>query len=225
MRAWDFFVSTGPVARAVLVLLLACSVGSWAIILKKFLGLRRSKPRDRQVLAFLEKRVPIETLQKDIAWIGECPTTLLVQAIFEKAPSKNLTSIQDVERLNRVISAQIDLEINRQSRYLHILATIGNTAPFVGLFGTVWGIMKSFQEIGRQGTANIAAVAPGIAEALIATATGLAVAIPAVVAYNLFVHEVNQIDVLLRGVADEISNRFERPSVPLPSHSLPRTRG
>ncbi|MBI3802208.1 MAG: MotA/TolQ/ExbB proton channel family protein [Nitrospirae bacterium] len=111
--------------------------------------------------------------------------------------------------LQRTLQSGIQDEMAHQERYLHLLATVGNTAPFVGLFGTVWGIIDSFQEIGRQGNANIASVAPGVSEALIATAAGLFVAIPSVIAYNIFVNKLRKMEVQLEVFASELTSLVE----------------
>lgn len=106
--------------------------------------------------------------------------------------------------VERTLQGAIQDEITHQERHLHVLATIGNTAPFVGLLGTVWGIMGAFEEIGRQGSANIAVVAPGVAEALVNTAAGLFVAIPAAVAYNLYVNHIRKMHVQLDVFSSEV---------------------
>lgn len=106
--------------------------------------------------------------------------------------------------IERTLQGAIQDEITHQERHLHVLATIGNTAPFVGLLGTVWGIMGAFEEIGRQGSANIAVVAPGVAEALVNTAAGLFVAIPAAVAYNLYVNQIRKMHVQLDVFSSEV---------------------
>ncbi len=101
-------------------------------------------------------------------------------------------------QMERLAQSSIQDEIGRQEQLIHLLATIGNIAPFIGLFGTVWGIMNAFQEIGRQGTANIAAVGPGVAEALVTTAAGLLVAIPAVAAYNMFANTLREVELQMQ---------------------------
>ena len=115
--------------------------------------------------------------------------------------------------VERTLQGAIQDEVTYQERYLHLLATIGNTAPFIGLFGTVWGIMGSFQEIGRQGSANIAVVAPGVAEALINTAAGLFVAIPAAVAYNLYISRIRKMHVQLEVFSSEVVTLVEEKMI------------
>jgi len=115
--------------------------------------------------------------------------------------------------IERTLQGAVQDEMTHQERYLHVLATIGNIAPFIGLLGTVWGIMGAFQEIGRQGSANIAVVAPGVAEALINTAAGLFVAIPAAVGYNLFIHKIKNMHVQLEVFSSEVVTLVEEKMI------------
>ena len=121
-----------------------------------------------------------------------------------------------LEAVNRAMRRVASMEIARMERYLPFLATTASSAPFIGLFGTVWGIMTSFQSIGAQGSANLAVVAPGISEALIATAMGLFAAIPAVIGYNFFVNRVKRWAVEMDGFALELLNvvgrSFSKPA-------------
>ena len=121
-----------------------------------------------------------------------------------------------LDAVNRAMRRAMSAEIARMERYLPFLATTASSAPFIGLFGTVWGIMTSFQNIGAQGSANLAVVAPGISEALIATAAGLGAAIPAVMGYNFFVNRVKYWAVEMEGFALELLNVFAR-SLPKPA--------
>jgi biopolymer transport protein TolQ len=114
------------------------------------------------------------------------------------------------ERIDRVMSNTISKELTRMERYMNFLATVGSVAPFVGLFGTVWGIMNSFQAIAVSRDTNLAVVAPGIAEALFATALGLLAAIPAVMAYNKFSTDINRFGIRLEGFTDDLSGILSR---------------
>ena len=115
-----------------------------------------------------------------------------------------------MENVDRAIQGGIMAERQRFERFLPLLATTGSTAPFIGLFGTVWGIMVSFQDIGLKGAANLAVVAPGISEALVATAMGLAAAIPAVVAYNQFANRIRMIESEMNHFSAEFLNLLKR---------------
>ncbi len=115
-----------------------------------------------------------------------------------------------IENVNRSLRRAINSEITRMSQMVPFLATTGNTAPFIGLFGTVWGIMNSFHNIGLRGAANLAVVAPGISEALVATAAGLAAAIPSVIAFNYFFQKISTIESEMQSFASDLLNIIER---------------
>ncbi len=214
----DLVLSAGVVPKTVLIVLLCASVASWAIIGYKTTVFLKAEASNHRFLAFFSKTERLEEVQKEVLKPDAGPMTMMVRSLFEKLDRvvelKNGLSCPedrpiDIKSLERVIQSGIQDEIAHIERYLHFLATVGNTAPFVGLFGTVWGIMDAFQEIGLQGTPNIAVVAPGMAEALIATAAGLLVAIPAVVAYNIFVNKLRKMEVQLQVFAAEIIGLIE----------------
>lgn len=115
-----------------------------------------------------------------------------------------------IDNIKRALRRAINAETTRMTRMVPFLATTGNTTPFIGLFGTVWGIMNSFRGIGLKGSASLAVVAPGISEALIATAAGLAVAIPAVIAFNHFMHKIRIIESELQNFSADFLNIIER---------------
>ena len=119
-------------------------------------------------------------------------------------------SLQSMGSIQRVLRRSIAVEIHRYRQLVPFLATVGNTAPFIGLFGTVWGIMHTFQGIGLSGSASLAVVAPGISEALIATAAGLAAAIPAVMAYNHFTDKIRVLNSELEMFSSDLMNIIER---------------
>jgi len=149
---------------------------------------------------------------------NEGPIAALLSNVIEKATSdesliKPAKSFENsgfpTARLERILRDSLQDEMDYYQRYIHFLATIGNTSPFIGLFGTVVGIINSFRAIGMQEVANIAVVAPGISEALVATAAGLAAAIPAVVAYNLFVNRLDRLEVKLEIFSSELVTLIE----------------
>ncbi len=115
-----------------------------------------------------------------------------------------------IDNISRALGRSMSAEITRLGKYLSFLATTGNTAPFVGLFGTVWGIMTAFREVGLRGSANLATVAPGIAEALVATAAGLAAAIPAVIAYNYYISQLGILETEMRNFSSDLINIIKR---------------
>ena len=210
---FEMVFSAGPMVKFVLVMLLLFSVVSWAIIIYKY---RLFKNIEKETLKFLNlfkkegQNVPLlyETSRRFIY----TPYTKLYKAAYEeyrrlwrhKSLPNSFPNTNSKENIQRVMKKALLGEIYEMERALPFLATTGNTAPFIGLFGTVWGIMNSFQGIGMKGSANLAVVAPGISEALIATAMGLAAAIPAVVAYNFFTSRVNKIVSEAETFSDEI---------------------
>ncbi|MFQ5543354.1 MAG: MotA/TolQ/ExbB proton channel family protein [Nitrospiria bacterium] len=213
------FLSAGIVARLVLGTLLLASIVSWAVILYKWLTLRRVESENRRFLILFSKAEDLEDMQRKALKRNDGPLALLLGAALRKietylssrrvASSGEGISSMKLSIIERTLQGATQEEISYQERYLHLLATIGNTAPFIGLFGTVWGIMGAFQEIGKQGSANIAVVAPGVAEALVNTATGLFVAIPAAVAYNLFIYRIRKMHAQLEVFSSEVVTMVE----------------
>jgi biopolymer transport protein TolQ len=212
--------SAGAVAQLVLATLLIASVISWAIIFQRGTALRRASAQNRKFLLLFSKTGNLGELHVKAQKFREGPMVTLFLACQTKVNPKGAVQIP---RMERIVKSAIQDEIAHQEQQIHLLATIGNTAPFVGLFGTVWGIMGAFQEIGRQGTANIASVGPGVAEALITTAAGLFVAIPAVIAYNIFVNRLREMEGQMELFGAEILTLMEDQSSALTDP--PRGRG
>ena len=192
---WAIFLRADGIVRFVLILLVFMSILSWAIIVDRALLLfRLNRVADRSEAEFHKTRVPrqVELDQQDV------PDHLIFLAEeamreWQKTTSaKTSNNMAALTRVERVLTAEIQRTLSGLERYLSLLATIGATAPFIGLFGTVWGIMNSFQSIAVTRETSLAVVAPGIAEALFATAFGLFVAIPAVVFYNWLSGEVGR---------------------------------
>ena len=195
---WDMIIHSGPLVFSVLVLLVLASVGSWAIIAYKGLLLRKAQS---QSIAFLETFWQSKRLD-EIYGVSEQYQRSPIAQVFragyvelakvkQRAQSKDekgnmRESLDPSDNIERALRRAATAELTHLESLVPFLATTGATAPFVGLFGTVIGIMKAFRDIGNVGSANLATVAPGIAEALIATAAGLFAAIPAVVAFNYF---------------------------------------
>ncbi len=214
----DLIWNAGPVAKFVLVVLALFSVVSWALIVEKWWQFRRVRS---QTLGFLklfrEGRRP-SALQGMAKKFRDSPLAQIYAAAYQEAAEVNdLDDTEEVmgERLNaaqRAMRRTAGLEIAQLERYLPFLATTASATPFIGLFGTVWGVMSAFQGIGSQGSASLAVVAPGISEALIATAAGLAAAIPAVIAYNYFVNRVKHWATEMDGFSLELLNLMSRPA-------------
>ncbi len=210
---------SGWMAKAVLLILLLSSIISWGIIFFKYRVIRHAVSESTKFRSVFRKSTSLSEVSKKAEHYKGSP----LANIFHEA-YQGLTSVvrpkaddtytsdersQIIKRAERVLRSSIQDEASYLERYLVFLATTGNIMPFVGLFGTVLGIISSFQQIGLSGSASIAAVAPGIAEALIATAAGLAAAIPAVVAYNYFLNKIRQVSIDMDSFATEFLSYVE----------------
>ncbi|HZQ69905.1 MAG TPA: MotA/TolQ/ExbB proton channel family protein [Terriglobales bacterium] len=208
----DLVQETGAVAKVVLLLLLAFSVISWAIILSKWNLLRRAKVQSGRFVRAFRKAQRLQ----DVAAVAEQFRPSPLVGIFEGGIEEYKRQVGNSGTLNNPVSVQRAMqiaaseELTRFERNLPWLAITGAVTPFVGLFGTVWGIIDAFHGLGTAGAATLRAVAPGISEALITTAAGLAAAIPAVIAYNLIGSSIR--DFAARGddFALEMLNAVER---------------
>jgi biopolymer transport protein TolQ len=202
------------IVKAVMLGLLACSVWVWAIAIDKiFLFARTRRSMDRFEQAFWSGE-SIEDLYRTLsAKPTHSMAACFVAAMREwkrsfESQARSVAGLQ--MRIDKVMNVSIAREVERLERRLLVLATVGSAGPFVGLFGTVWGIMSSFQSIAASKNTSLAVVAPGIAEALFATAIGLIAAIPATIFYNKFVSEVNRQAQRLEGFADEFAAILSR---------------
>jgi biopolymer transport protein TolQ len=208
------FMQAAWIVKAVMLGLLACSVWVWAIAIDKiFLYARTKRAMDRFEQAFWSGQ-SIEELYRSLsAKPTQSMAACFVAAMREwkrsfESQSRSFAGLQ--MRIDKVMNVSIAREVERLERRLLVLATVGSAGPFVGLFGTVWGIMSSFQSIAASKNTSLAVVAPGIAEALFATAIGLIAAIPATIFYNKFISEVNRQAQRLEGFADEFSAILSR---------------
>jgi len=202
------------VVKAVMLGLIACSVWVWAIAIDKVLLYGRTRrAMDRFEQAFWSG----ESIEELYRALSARPThsmaACFVAAMREwkrsfESQARSIAGLQ--MRIEKVMNVSIAREVERLERRLLVLATVGSAGPFVGLFGTVWGIMSSFQSIAASKNTSLAVVAPGIAEALFATAIGLIAAIPATIFYNKFTAEVNRQALRLEGFADEFSAILSR---------------
>tara|TARA_E500000075_G_scaffold34951_1_gene31358 strand:+ start:458 stop:1162 length:705 start_codon:yes stop_codon:yes gene_type:complete len=191
----SLFFRADLVVKLVILILFAASIFSWTIIIHKIRLFRSLKKISKQFEEEFWSGRTIKEIASTTHHLSESPIKyVFLEAVDEieksnKDTKKNIDSITD--RINRIMEAAIDYQNEKLSLYFSYLATIGATTPFIGLFGTVWGIMNSFQSIAISRNTSLAVVAPGIAEALFATALGLLAAIPAVIAYNIFTSQVN----------------------------------
>ena len=184
---WQLFLRADFVVKAVILLLIASSIFSWALIYDKVRLFRRIDQSTKSFEDKFWKSKSAEAFYKGLPMKSEDPLTIIFKnAMSELIKTKSKSSSIQSARVERVLEVSIDNQLKSVEKNFTYLATIGSTAPFIGLFGTVWGIMNSFQSIAISRNTSLAIVAPGIAEALFATALGLLAAIPAVIAYNKF---------------------------------------
>jgi biopolymer transport protein TolQ len=202
----------GPVTKFVLVILLLLSVVSWAIIFYKWRVLRRAVAENRRFIAFYHKIEDLPDLKRRAEYLFYSPLAgvfLDVYSYVQPYLDAEIDRTLSMRSVQGWLRTAVERQIIHFEEHLTFLATTGNVSPFIGLFGTVLGIMDSFQAIGRLGTASISAVAPGVAEALLATAAGLFAAIPAVVAYNYYVNRVKILVGEMETFSADFINRVE----------------
>ena len=214
---WSMILGAGIMVKFVLIVLLAFSVLSWAIIIYKYRILKKMEKESGAFLEFFWHKKQFATIFAAAANYRFTPLARLFAAGYNELlqvrtqKKENIQfSIGETDSIQRALKKAMSNEISRMEKAVSFLATTGNTAPFIGLFGTVWGIMNSFSGIGAKGSASLAVVAPGISEALIATAIGLTAAIPAVVAYNHFVTRINRMAIEMENFAGDFLNIVER---------------
>ncbi len=215
---WGLVLQADTIVKIVMLILLIASIWSWSIIIektKKFFILKK------QAETFEEAFWSGESLEKLYKEEEENPkhplTTVFVAGMYEwtRASDSNSLSNEKIqaglqERIHQVMNVAVIRELENIEKNIGFLATVGSTAPFIGLFGTVWGIMNSFQSIALSKDTSLAVVAPGIAEALLATALGLVAAIPAVIAYNKLSNNLNTYALRLQNFASEFESLLSR---------------
>jgi len=218
LSIFDLFLQSDSIVKLVMLILVLASFWSWAVIFDKALRLRRLQ---QAAASFEETFWSGGSLDDLYDRVGQRPldpmSAVFAAAMREwrRSASKGLlgtpgmrSSLQ--QRIERVMNVTVGREMDRVERFMNFLATVGSTAPFIGLFGTVWGIMNSFQAIAASKNTSLAVVAPGIAEALFATALGLVAAIPAVVAYNKLSNDFGRYAGRLEAFATEFSAILSR---------------
>jgi|TARA_B110000211_G_scaffold231196_1_gene292347 biopolymer transport protein TolQ len=184
---WQLFIRADFVVKSVIILLLASSIYSWALIFNKYKLFKKINLSTSDFENKFWKARSAENLNSNLPAKTQDPLTQVFKdAMNELVKTKSKSSVVQSARVERILEISTDNQIKVIEKNFTFLATVGSTAPFIGLFGTVWGIMNSFQSIAISRNTSLAIVAPGIAEALFATALGLLAAIPAVVAYNKF---------------------------------------
>jgi biopolymer transport protein TolQ len=207
------FLQADIVVKAVMVGLLLASVWTWAIIVAQWWKMRRIARENERFERDFWKSEDIDRFYEARGREEFPAAKVLAAGISEWRRSTSGKSVDREgtrSRLAVALNAAVAAEVDKVSDRLNILATVGSVAPFVGLFGTVWGIMRSFTDIAAEQSTNLAVVAPGIAEALFATAIGLFAAIPAVIAYNRFGHAANRMEARLSRFADGFHGTLSR---------------
>lgn len=217
------FFNAGLMVKFVMLILAVFSLYSWFVIFQKHMLYRLARKDSEQFLGTFWKCKNLAEAHKYSQSTGNSPEANIFRMGFNelqkisKSKSKKgdedltfETRLAGMENLKRSLRKAENLEISRLNRSLPFLATTGSATPFIGLFGTVWGIMTSFHEIGMRGSASLAVVAPGVSEALVVTAAGLAVAIPAVVFYNYFSNIVNSLESRMHSFSVDFLNLVER---------------
>ena len=224
----DMIFDAGPMVQFVLLMLVCFSVVSWAIIFMKYRMIRRAKKENELFLAAYMRSNKLSTIFPEskkfryatIAEVFRAGYTELSKiagakrdaAVSADAEDEGVFSLElrGMDNIERALNRACDSEMSKLESTLGFLATTGSACPFVGLFGTVWGIMNAFKGIGVRGSATLSVVAPGISEALIATAAGLAAAIPAVIFYNYYLSKIRSIHVETENFSSEFLNIIER---------------
>ncbi|MBV8451375.1 MAG: tonB-system energizer ExbB [Deltaproteobacteria bacterium] len=210
LSPWQMFLSAASVVKGVMALLTFASVLTWTVCLSKSLELARAKRRVRLVIGVLAQAASLDEVTESLP-NGSGPAGGLLAAADDELKMSADLSVEGIKERIAIRLERIEVAARQAiSRGIGLLATIGSVAPFVGLFGTVWGIMDSFIGISKAQTTNLAIVAPGIAEALLATALGLVAAIPAVVIYNAFARSITGYRTLLEDVSAQVLRLVSR---------------
>ena len=201
----QLFLRADFVVKSVIIILIAASIYSWALIFEKQRLFKKIEKSTNNFEEKFWKSKSAENFYNNLSNTNKDPLTNIFQsAMVELIKTKSKSSSVQTARVSRVLEISGDKEINLIEKHFTFLATVGSTAPFIGLFGTVWGIMNSFQSIAISRNTSLAIVAPGIAEALFATALGLLAAVPAVIAYNKFTSDSRKYS----GRIENFSKRF-----------------
>ena len=235
---FDFFSQAGPVAKLILGLLVLLSLLSWAVVIGKLVQLSRADGQSARFLEAFHRSSRFSEVNAQAGKLHASPLVGIFQAGYAEidsqikharemaerpgdrraaaasAPTPSAASVDyritSLPSLERSLARAISVELQGIARWTPLLATTAAAAPFIGLFGTVWGIMVAFRDIGMSGSTSIVAVAPGISEALINTAAGLAAAIPALIAYNYFVNRIRRLKAAMQDFVLEFLNLAER---------------
>lgn len=210
----DLILQSGLVVQMVLLLLIFASILCWAIIISKHRAIRLAKKNNGKFSELFWEGKTLDDISEKLEKFPYSPVASVFKAGYRELRKLNSTEKKggsaEIENIQRALNKTTQTEIALLERHVGWLATTASAAPFIGLFGTVWGIMNSFFQIGATGSANLATVAPGISEALVATAIGLAAAIPAVVGYNYLVQQIRGIGIDMDSFSQDFLNLVQR---------------
>lgn len=222
-NAFDAMLQASPVVQLTLLTLIGMSVICWTVIFLKKKQFEQIQKSNREFLDDFWKTTSLDSIAEKTDSYKNSTVAVVFKAGFqelkriaesglaEKTMNKDKApKLHGIDNLARALQRASDVQISTMEKHLTILATTGSTGPFIGLFGTVWGIMGAFHKIGQTGAASLAVVAPGISEALVATAIGLAAAIPAVVAYNHFIAKLKKEELEIEGFSADFLNITKR---------------
>jgi biopolymer transport protein TolQ len=209
---WDMISQAKALPQIVLLILLMFSLLSWAIIFAKWRSFGRTRNTNHRFLRAFRKAHNLQAVAVAAEQFRPCPLAAIFDFGYEEVMRqvKSKGSVANLAALERTLQLGISEEVAKLERNMSWLATTASVTPFIGLFGTVWGIIDAFQGLGTAGTASLRAVAPGISEALVTTAMGLAAAIPAAIFYNYYGHVIREIGARMEDFAVEFLNASER---------------
>lgn len=217
LSMWDLFFGADWVVQIVLITLVFCSIWSWTIIFAKGSRLRVLKRQTDKFEEAFWSGISLNQLFESVSKRALTPMTAVFSAAMKewhhksgRDSGKNPDRFSVQERIQRIMSVTINREMDNLEKYMIFLGSVGSTAPFIGLFGTVWGVMDSFQSIAATQSTSLAVVAPGMAEALFATGIGLIAAVPAILAYNKLSTEINRFGNRLEAFSEEFLTVISR---------------
>ncbi len=213
LNVWSLVWEAGPMAKFVLLLLAAFSVISWGIVAERWRRFRRAEAETNDFLDRFHQGGGLAAIQDETADLKWSPVAEVYRAGFREISlnpvGEGVIRGEALEAVDRMLRKSSGVQLTEMERSLGFLATTASASPFIGLFGTVWGIMNAFRSIGVQGAASIAAYAPGIAEALVATAFGLLAAVPAVIFYNHFLARLRSMESLIEEFRADFLHRLQ----------------
>jgi biopolymer transport protein TolQ len=212
VNVWELVGQTGPLGLLVLVVLVAFSIFSWAVIFSKWSTLRQARAADRRFLRAFRKANGLDAVMVAAEQFRPAPLVAVFEFGYEEITRqvKARGTVTNKLSLERTLQLGVSEELAKLERNMSWLATTASVTPFIGLFGTVLGIIHAFHGLGEQGSTSLRAVAPGISEALVATAMGLAAAIPAAIFYNQFGHAIREMGARMDDFSLEFMNLAER---------------